>query len=199
MRAQGSILRETMRGCMPIVVGFVLAMIFCLLVTLCGCKPQQKIVEVERLVHDTTMVVDTAYIKDIVTLHDSIYVTETVRETVRDTVNTEVAWRYWTYDPSGNVTSLLDYTSSARQGKTTQRDAQSESTSVGGQTSVHEEEGSHSESKGHTEASRENEQVKTGLTRWQKLVMTVGYISLVVLALAVAFGGMRLYGRRKRL
>lgn len=171
----------------------------CLMVALCSCRPQQKLVEVQTWQHDTTTVVDTVHVRDIVTVHDSIYVTETVREMVRDTVNTEVAWRYWTYDPSGNVTSLLDFTSSAKRGKTTQRDAQSEATSVGGQMSVHEEKGSHSESKGHTEASRENEQVKTGLTAWQKLVMTVGYISLVVVALAIAFGGMRLYGRRKRL
>lgn len=171
----------------------------CLMTALCSCRPQQKLVEVQTWQHDTTTVIDTVHVRDIVTVHDSIYVTETVRETVRDTVNTEAAWRYWTFDPSGNVTSLLDYTSSTKRGKTTQRDAQSESTSVGGQTSVHEEEGSHSEAKGHTEASRENEQVKTGLTGWQKLVMTVGYIGLVVVALAVAFGGMRLYGRKKRL
>ena len=136
---------ENLYGCVSVGTCMMAVLVCCLLLAFCSCKPQQKIVEVERLVHDTTTVVDTVHVRDIVTVHDSIYVTETVRETVRDTVNTEVAWRYWTFDPSGNVTSLLDYTSSARQGKTTQRDAQSEATSVGGQTSVHEEEGSHSE------------------------------------------------------
>lgn len=199
MRAQGSILRETMRGCMPIVVGFVLAMIFCLLVTLCGCKPQQKIVEVERLVHDTTTVIDTVHIKDVVTVHDSIFVTETVTEYVKDSTQTNVAFKYYTYDSVGNIASLLDYTSSVQHGKSSHTASQSASTAVNDQSVTHEEKSAHSESSGHLDASKEKNETKPQLSSWQRFIQGMGYTFLALLALALMFGGMRLYGKWKRL
>ena len=175
------ILKDMAKGCAPILAGFILAALLCLLLSLCSCKPQQKIVEVERLVHDTTTVVDTVHIKDVVTVHDSIFVTETVTEYVKDSTQTNVAFKYYTYDSVGNIASLLDYTSSAQHGKSSHTASQSASTAVNDQSVTHEEE------------------TKPQLSRWQRFIQGMGYTFLALLALALMFGGMRLYGKWKRL
>ena len=178
--------------------GFILAALACMVLSLCSCKPQQKIVEVERLVHDTTTMVDTLHVKDIATLHDSIYITETVTEYVKDSTQTNVAFKYYTFDSIGNISSLLDYTSNTQHGTMLHTATQSASTNVSEHAAFHEEKGSHSESTGHSEALQSKEQVKTGLTGWQKFVIGMGYIFIVVLALALMFGGMIIYGKIKR-
>lgn len=193
------IINDIAKGCAPILAGFLLSVLVCLLLSLCSCKPQQKIIEVEKLVHDTTTVVDTVHVKDIVVQHDSIYVTEYVTQYVKDSTQTNVAFKYYTFDSIGNISSLLDYTSSMQHGTTAHTATQSASTNVSEQSAVHEETGAHSESTGHTEALQSKEQVKTGLTGWQKFVMGMGYIFIVVLALALMFGGMLLYGKWKKL
>lgn len=193
------IIQDIAKGCAPILAAFLLSVLVCLLLSLCSCKPQQKIIEVEKLVYDTTTVVDTVHIKDTVTLHDSIYITETVTEYVKDSTQTNVAFKYYTFDSIGNILSLLDYTSNTQHGTTAHTATQSASTNVSEQSAMHEEKGAHSESTGHTEALQSKEQVKTGLTRWQKFVMGMGYIFIVVLALALMFGGMLLYGKWKKL
>ncbi len=192
------ILKDIAKGCAPIAAGFILAALLCLLLSLYSCKPQQKIVEVERLVHDTTTMVDTLLVKDIATLHDSIYITETVTEYVKDSTQTNVAFKYYTFDSIGNISSLLDYTSNTQRGTMLHAATQSASTNVSEHAAVHEEKGSHSESTGHSEALQSKEQVKTGLTGWQKFVIGMGYIFIVVLALALMFGGMIIYGKIKR-
>ncbi len=176
-----------------------LIVVICLLLAVCSCKPQQKIVEVERLVHDTTTVVDTVHVKGTVTLHDSIYVTETVTEYVKDSTQTNVAFKYYTFDSIGNISSLLDYTSNTQRGTTAHTATQSASTNVSEQSAMHEEKGAHSESTGHTEALQSKEQVKPGLTGWQKFVMGMGYIFIIVLALGLMLGGALLYGRWRKL
>ena len=40
--------RKDVIGCMEIAIGMGLGMLFCLLITLCGCKPQQEIVGYQR-------------------------------------------------------------------------------------------------------------------------------------------------------
>lgn len=171
----------------------------CLLLAFCSCRPQQKIIEVEKYSHDTTTVVDTVHVKDIVVVHDSIFTTEYVTRFVKDSTQTNVAWKYYTYGNDGNVTSLLDYTSNTQHGSTSHTEAESESTSVNDQSSIHEEEGSHSESSGHSDNTQSKEQVKTGLTRWEKFLMALGYCFIIFSAFGLTLFGMRLYGKYKKL
>lgn len=186
-------------GCAPIAAAFLLAALFCFLVAMCSCKPVQKIVEVEKWQHDTTTITDTIHVIDTQFVHDSIYITNTVTEYKTDSSLINVAWKYYTYDKDGNVSSLMDYTSSAQHGSTAHNSSQSASTSVSGQTAVHEETGAHSESVGHSEAVKGKEQVKVGLTRWQKFIQGMGYTFLALLVIGIGLGGLRLYGRYKRL
>lgn len=187
------------KGCLPVAAGFFVAFIFCLLITLCSCKPQQKIVEVERLTHDTVSVMDTVHVKDIVVVHDSVYITNTIQETVHDTVTNNVAWKYFTFDSIGNVTSLLDYTSNSTQGRMAQKSHESEQKAVSNKVAVRDEKASHKESKGSSSAYEAKEQVKTGLTRWQKFIQVLGYMMLITLGLGLGFLVLRLYGRVNKL
>ena len=193
------ILEDMIEGCLPIAVGFIVAVMFCLMITLCSCKPQQKIVEVERLTHDTVSVKDTDHIKDIVVVHDSVYTTNTIQETVHDTVTNNVAWKYFTFDSIGNVTSLLDYTSNVTQGRTAQKSHESEQKAVSGKVAILDRKASHKESKGSSDLVTKKEQVKVSLTGWQKFVMGMGYIFIIALTLGLMLGGMALYGKWKKL
>lgn len=192
-------INENLYGCVSVGTCMVALIMCCLLLAFCSCRPQQKIIEVEKFSHDTTTVVDTVHVKDIVVVHDSIFTTQYITQFVKDSTQTNVAWKYYTYGNDGNVTSLLDYTSNTQHGSTSHTEAESESTSVNDQSSIHEEEGAHSESSGHSDNTQSKEQVKTGLTGWQKFVMGMGYIAIAVLGLGIAFGIMRLYGRNKKL
>lgn len=174
-------------------------LVCCLLLALCSCRPVEKIVEVEKWQHDTTTIIDTVHVRDVVIQHDSIFTTEYITQFVKDSTNTNVAWKYYTYDKDGNVTSLLDYASSTQHGSTAHMGTESASTSVGEQSAIHEEKDSHSESSGHSEASQAKESTKVGLTAWQKFMIGLGYSFLAVLVMALAFGGMRLYGKWKKL
>ena len=199
MRAHREILQNTLVGCAPIATGFFLALLACALISVCSCKPTEKVVEVEKWQHDTTTLVDTVHVKDVVTLHDSIYITNTITEHVKDSTLTNVAWKYYTYDTLGNVSSLLDYASTTQHGVTAHTATQSAQTSVNDQAAVHEETSSHSEIQGHTDSLQSKEQEKRGLSKWQKFIQGMGYTFLVVLVLGAAFGGMRLYGKIKKL
>lgn len=190
---------ENLFGCMSIGACMMALIAACLLLAMCSCRPTQKIVEVEKWQHDTTTVVDTVHIKDVVVQHDSIYITEYVTQLVKDSTQTNVAWKHYTYDEKGNVTSLTDYTSSTQHGTSSHTATESASTSVSEQSATHEEKGSHSESTGHSEVVQSKEQVKKGLTGWQRFVMGVGYAFLVLLVVGIMFGGMRLYGKWKKL
>ena len=107
---------ESLYGCVSVGTCMVVLMLCCLLLAFCSCKPTQKIVEIEKWQHDTTTVVDTVHTKDIVIQHDSIYVTEYVTQFVKDSTRQDVAWKHYTYDDKGNVTSMTDYTSSTQHG-----------------------------------------------------------------------------------
>lgn len=191
-------MRDTFKGCVPIVVGFLLAFLFCLLITLCACRPTQKVIEVEKWAHDTTTVTDTVHVKEEVVIHDSIVKTEHITQWVQDSTRKDEAWKYYTYDKDGNVKSLLDYTSSTQHGRTSNVASQNATTSVGVQTVTNEETSGHTQAAGHSDALQSKEQVKTGLTRWQRFIMGLGYTFVVVLALGLMFGGMMLYGKWKR-
>lgn len=190
---------EDLRGCASVGVCMIVLMAICLLLAFCSCKPQQKIVEVEKWSHDTTTVIDTVHVKDLVIQHDSIYIKEYITEYVKDSTLTNVAWKHYTYDDKGNVTSLTDYTSSTQHGSVAHTATENATTGVSGQTSVHEEKSSHGESSGHTDAIQSKTQEKRGLTKWQRFIQGLGYTFLVLLLLGVCFGVMRLYGKWNKL
>ena len=190
---------ENLYGCVSVGACMVVLIVCCLLLALCSCKPSQKIVEVEKWQHDTTTVIDTLRITDTRFVHDSVYVTEYVTEYVKDSTLTNVAWKYYTYDSVGNISSLLDYTSSTQHGSVAHTASQNASTSVSDQSSVHEEASGHSESQGHSSIDKSKEKTKVGLTKWQKFIMGMGYIFFIGVVLALMFGGMMLYGKYKKL
>ena len=193
------ILQDLVDGCAPIAAGFILAAIFCLLLTLCSCRPTQKLVEVEKWRHDTVTVVDTMRIVEEVVKHDSVFNTEFVTLWKHDTVNTNVAYKYYTYNDDGSVKTFLDYVSSTQQGSKTEKKEDSATTSVSDVSASKVEASGHSESSGHTEKEKSKEQTKTGLTRWQKFVMGMGYTFIVLLVLGCTFAGMRFYGKMRKL
>lgn len=188
-------IEENLRGCFSVGLCMLAIVALCLMLAICGCRPVEKTVEVVRWSHDTTTVVDTVHVRDVVIQRDSIFSTQFVTQFVKDSTTQNVAWKHYTYDKDGNVTSLLDYTSSTQHGSTANTASQSEQTGVSDQSAVHEEKGSHSESSGHSDASQEKEQAKTGLTNWQRFIQILGYIMFVVLVLGATFGCMRLYGK----
>lgn len=190
---------ENLFGCMSIGACMMALILACLLLAMCSCRPTQKIVEVEKWQHDTTTVVDTVSVKEYVTLHDSIYVTEYVTQFVKDSTHKEEAWKYYTYDTEGKVTSMLDYTSSTQQGTVAHTVAQNEETNVTNEVVAHEEKSGHNESTGHSDMLQSKEQKKTGLTGWQRFVIGMGYAFLILLAVGLMFLGMRLYGGWKKL
>lgn len=188
-----------MRSCLPIAVGFFLAAVFCLLLSLCSCRPTEKLVEVERWRCDTVSVVDTVHITEVVVQHDSIHDKEYITEYRVDSTLTNVSYKYYTYNPDGGIASLLDYTSSIQHGSSSHTATESEKTDVSGQEYARDEKGFHSESQGHSEKIQSKEQEKKGLTKWQKFVMGMGYTFIVFLVLGAMFGAMRLYGKHKKL
>ena len=191
--------KDIFEGCAPIFAGFLLALFFCLLVTLCSCKPTERIIEVEKWQHDTTTIVDTVHVIDTKFVHDSIYITEYVKEVVKDSTLTNVSWQHYTYDKDGNVSSMTNYNSSTQHGSTAHSSTESAQTSVSDNSTTHEEISSHNESTGHTDSLQSKEQVKRGLTKWQKFIQVLGYAFLILLVLGLGFGGMRLYGKYKKL
>lgn len=173
-------------------------LVCCLLLAFCSCRPVEKIVEVEKWQHDTTTVTDTIHVKDIVIQRDSIFKTEYITQFVKDSTQTNVAWKHYTYDKEGNVTSLLDYTSNTHHGSTANTATQSASTSESEQSAIHEETGAHSESSGHSDALKTKEQKKEGLTRWEKILIALGYCFIIFSVFGLTLFGMRLYGKYKK-
>ena len=49
------------------------------------------------------------------------------------------------------------------------------------------------------EVNTYKEQVKIGLTKWQKFIQILGYLMLVTLVVGAGFGGLRLYGKFRNL
>lgn len=174
-------------------------LLLCLLVCIIvGCKAKKEFIEVEKWQHDTTTIVDTVHVKDVVTLHDSIYITNTITEHVKDSTQTDVSWQHYTFDKDGNVSSMTNYNSSTHHGISSNTATESAQTSVSNNTSTHEETGSHSESSGHSEASKEKVYVKVGLNKWQQFVMVLGYAMLVLLACGAVFGGYKIYRKLRK-
>lgn len=190
---------ENCYGCVPLGTCALIVVVVLILIMFGSCKPSQKIVEVERWQHDTTTVVDTVHIKDVVVRHDSIYVTEYVTQFVKDSTETNVAWKHYTYDDKGNITSLTDYTSSTQHGSVAHTTTENTQSNVSDNLSIHDEKSSHGESSGHGEAIQSKTQEKRGLSGWQRFIQALGYTFLVLLVVGIGFGGLRLYGKWKKL
>ena len=177
----------------------IVLMAICLLLAFCSCTPKERIVEVEKWQRDTTTIVDTVHIKDLVIQHDSIFIKEYITEYVKDSTLTNVAWKHYTYDDKGNVTSLTDYTSSTTHGSVSHSATENATTNISDQTTVHEETGAHNESTGHSDGLQSKTKEKQGLTKWQRFIQGLGYTFLVLIVMGLVFGGMRLYGKMNKL
>ena len=200
MSMRNDIMREFWRNIRASGVGCLLALLICLVLAwlASGCKPTQKIVEVEKWQHDTTTVTDTVHVTDIKWLHDSVYIKEYIKQFVQDSTRKDEAWQYTTYGPLGNITSQLNYNSTTQHGSVAHNSTESEQTSVNDSQVTHEETGSHNESSGHSEGAKEKVYVKVGLNNWQRFIMGMGYAFIIVIAFGFMFGGMRLYGKWQR-
>jgi uncharacterized protein YcfL len=181
------------------VIAIILGLAICLLISLCACKPVQKIVETQKLQHDTITIIDTVHITDIVTVHDSVYSTEYITKHEKDSSQIDVAWKHYTFDKEGNVTSLTDYTSSSHHGSSAKTNKENTSVNIIDQASVHDETSGHSESQGHSNIEQSKEQFKVGLTTWQRIMICMGYIFSALLGIAAAFGILYLYGKINKL
>ena len=193
MRKQ--IWQDIIAGCAPIAAGFIIAALFCILITMCGCRTQKEYIEVEKWQHDTTTVTDTLRLTEQVIVHDSIYKTEYVTQFLKDSTHKDEQWQYTTYDPSGNITSQLNYSSSTHHGSSSNTAAQSESTSTSNTQYQKEETSSHNESSGHSDASHVKKETKPQLNKWQRFIMGLGYAMLIILCGGAVFGGFKIYRR----
>jgi hypothetical protein len=153
------------KGCAPILAGFMLAVLFCLLLSLCGCKTQKVVERVEvpvPIVQEHTIEsVKIDHVRDTLIQRDSIF-----HYVKGDTVLIE-KWHY--LQGSSNVVRV---------------DTLIKTDSVEVPVEV---------------VTVKTEQVEKPLTWWQKTKMGLGTALLVLLALGLGFGALRLWGKMKKL
>lgn len=165
------ILQDLTEGCAPIAAGFILAALFCLLITMCGCKAQKEIqverVEVPVVVtqEHTVESVKIDHVRDTLIQRDSVYYYVKGDTTIIE------KWHY--LQGTTNVVKV---------------DTLHVYDSVPYPVEVVKE-----------KVVTKVEEVERKLTWWQKTKMGLGTALLVLLALAAMFGGMALYGKWKRL
>lgn len=158
-------------GCAPIAAGFILAVLMCLLITMCGCKAQKEIqverVEVPVVVtqEHTIESVRVDHVRDTLIQRDSVF-----HFVKGDTVLIE-KWHY--LQGSTNVVRV---------------DTLIKTDSVQVPVEVVRE-----------KVVTQVEEVEKQLTWWQKTKMGLGTAFIALLAIGAMFGGMRLYGKYKRL
>lgn len=156
-------------GCLPIATGMVLAMLFCLVLSLCSCKPMKEIqverVEVPVVVTQEHTVEHTKieHVRDTLKQRDSVYYYVN-----GDTVRIE-RWHY--LQGSTNVVKV---------------DTLHVYDSVPYPVEVE-------------KVTIKKEEVERQLTWWQKTKMGMGTAFIILLGFALAFGALRLYGRIKKL
>lgn len=165
------IVEDITAGCLPIATGMVLAMLFCLVLSLCSCKPTKE-VQVERvevpvpIVQEHTIEsVRVDHVRDTLIQRDSIF-----HYVKGDTVLIE-KWHY--LQGSTNVVRV---------------DTLIKVDSVQVPVEVVRE-----------KVVTKTEEVEKSLSWWQKTKMGMGTAFIVLLVLALAFGALRLYGRIKKL
>lgn len=156
-------------GCLPIATGMVLAMLFCLVLSLCSCKPMKEIqverVEVPVVVTQEHTVEHTKieHVRDTLKQRDSVYYYVN-----GDTVRIE-RWHY--LQGSTNVVKV---------------DTLHVYDSVPYPVEVE-------------KVTIKKEEVERQLTWWQKTKMGMGTAFIILLGLVLVFGALRLYGRIKKL
>ena len=156
-------------GCLPIATGMVLAMLFCLVLSLCSCKPIKEI-QVERV--EVPVVVTQEHTVEhtkIDHVRDTLFQRDSIFHFVKgDTVLIE-RWHY--LQGSTNVVKV---------------DTLHVFDSVPYPVEVE-------------KVTIKKEEVERQLTWWQKTKMGMGTAFIVLLGFALAFGALRLYGKFKKL
>lgn len=164
------ILEDMAEGCAPIAVGFILAALFCLLITMCSCKAQKEI-QVERvevpvpIVQEHTIEsVKIDHVRDTLIQRDSVFYYIN-----GDTVKIE-KWHY-----------LQGTTNVVRVDTLIKTDSVEVPVEVVREKVV-----------------TKVEEVERQLTWWQKTKMGLGTVFMILLVLGAMFGGMMIYGKIKR-
>mgnify|MGYP007069841338 CR=1 FL=1 len=76
MSSHRQLISDTFRGCAPLVLGFFLAMLACLLINLCSCRTQEKVqvVEVPKVVTQTAVEHRLDIVRDTILRSDSVII-----------------------------------------------------------------------------------------------------------------------------
>lgn len=165
------IINDIAKGCAPILAGFLLAALLCLVLSLCSCKPVKEI-QVERVEVPVPVVqehtiesVRVDHVRDTLIQRDSVF-----HYVKGDTVLVE-KWHY-----------LKGATNVVRVDTLIKTDSVEVPVEVVREKVV-----------------TKVEEVERQLTWWQKTKMGMGIGLLVLLAIGAMFGGLRLYGKFKKL
>ena len=165
------IIEDIINGCAPILAGFMLAALFCILLSLCSCKAQKEIqverVEVPVVVtqehHTESVKID--HVRDTLIQRDSVFYM-----VQGDTVRIE-RWHYQQGVTNVYKTDTLHVYDSVPYPVEVVRE----------------------------KTVTKIEEVEKQLSWWQKTKMGLGVVFMVLLVIGGMFGGMRLYGKWKGL
>lgn len=165
------IFNDMLEGCASIMVGFILAVLLCLALSLCSCKPTKEI-QVERV-----------EVPVVVTQEHTV---ESVRiDHVRDTlIQRDSIYHY----VKGDTTIIERWHHTQGNTIVTRVDTLHVYDSVPYPVEVIKE-----------KTITKTEEVEKPLTLWQKIRLWLGTLFFILLALAAMFGGMMLYGKWRRL
>lgn len=178
MKYSGDIIRDSARACLPIIIGFLLGGIICLLITLCSCRSQKALTtERVKLVHDTTAVHDTTVVQHVITnniiRHDSIISRQDLSASMVQAL----------FDSLGNLHSVTNYTyhvnSTSHQGYELCSSA-SDST---GMVATHQEVAAHGEDS-HDYSHQETKPMRTTA---EKIFVVAGTLALIAWLLFFAY------------
>ena len=165
------IYNDMLEGCASIMVGFILAVLLCLALSLCSCKAQKEI-QVERV-----------EVPVVVTQEHTI---ESIKiDHVRDTlIQRDSIYHY----VKGDTTIIERWHHTQGNTVVTRVDTLHVYDSVPYPVEVVRE-----------KVVTKVEKVERQLSWWQKTKMGLGIIFMVLLGLALAFGALRLYGKINKL
>ena len=175
---KSDIVRESFRACLPIIIGFLLGSISCLLITLCSCRSQKTVTTEEvKLVHDTTAMHDTTVVERVITKNIIKY------DSIKTDTNITASMMQALFDSFGNLQSVTNYTynfnKTSQQGNEFVQTA-SDST---GMVATHQEVAAHGE-EGHYYAHKET---KPLLSTTEKIFVVAGALALMAWLLFFAY------------
>ena len=162
--------RKDVIGCMEIAIGMGLGMLFCLLITLCGCKPQQEIVGYQRDSIQVPVIITqerhTESIKvDIV--RDTIHQRDSIYHYVKGDTTIIERWHYYTTNNNSVRIDTVHKVDSIQVPVETEKIREKVITKI--------------------------EKVEKPLKWWQKIFIGIGGLALIVICLGVAWS----IGKRK--